>query len=425
MGLAVLIASRLYNRKGFKMIYEEDQLNKLTKFELLDIATELDVKYRTRMAKPLLVESILAEIAIKKKDFDPQKEVILDEQEKNRQLDIDSAKDREAVHASKYTKAEPKQKLALEVDEKEVVAETVVEKPVEYGYNKFDTLNDSVHVPFAYGDDKVIAMVVDPTHIHVYWETTQGTQQRLLKESGYEGSGFDLVLKLFDVTDIDFNGVNAWSEQELNVGYSRNWYFSVTANRSYCAEIGMKIHGSGKYIRIVRSNIIETPRDSVSDFYDEEWMMIDFNNNKNIYSELYRLSGGYDMKRYQLNSAFITERVEKPYEFKVPTVSLSSESLSSSSLSSQSLVKKQKDFWLWVDTELIVYGQTKADAKELTINGENVKLDKEGRFRLHMALPNGEYPFQVRAVSKCGDMVEEVTPKVIRFMEQEKVRTKG
>ncbi|MDD4526486.1 MAG: DUF4912 domain-containing protein [Candidatus Margulisbacteria bacterium] len=405
------------------MIYEEEQLNKLTKFELLDIATELDVKYRTRMAKPKLVASILEEIAKKKKDFDPKTENILDEQEKSRQLDADSAKDREAVHASKYNKAEPKTKAAIKVEDKK--EETVVEQPQENTYNKYDTMNDSYHVPHAYGDDKVIAMVVDPTHIHIYWETTQKTQQRLLQEAGLAGSGFDLLLKLYDVTDIDFNGANAWSEQELNVGYSRNWYFSVTANRSYCAEIGMKIHASGKFIRIARSNIIETPRDSVSDFYDEEWMMIDFNNNKNIYSELYRLSGGYDMKRYQLNSATVTERVDRPYDFKLPTVSLSSESLSSHSLSSHSLVKNQKDFWLWVDTELIVYGQTKVDAKELTINGEAIKLDKEGRFRLHMALPNGEYPFQVRAVSKCGEMVEEVTPKVIRFMEQEKVRTKG
>ena len=405
------------------MIYEEEQLNKLTKFELLDIATELDVKYRTRMPKPQMVAAILEEIAKKKKDFDPTMEAILDEQEKVRQLDVDSAKDREVVHASKYNKAEPKDKIVDEIEEK--VETEVAPTPQNNGYNPFDTLNDSYHVPHAYGDDKVIAMVVDPTHIHIYWETTHGTQQRLLQEAGHPGCGFDLVLKLYDVTDIDFNGSNAWSEQELNVGFSRNWYFSVTANRSYCSEIGMKIHSNGKFIVIARSNIIETPRDTVSDFYDEEWMMIDFNNNKNIYSELYRLSGGYEMKKYQLNSAFVTERIDKPFDFKLPEVSLSSASLSSASLSSQSLVRRQKDFWLWVDTELIVYGQTQVDAKELTINGETVKLDKEGRFRIHMALPNGEFPFQVRAVSKCGEMVEEVTPKVIRFMELEKVRTKG
>lgn len=403
------------------MIYEEEQLNKLTKFELLDIATELDVKYRTRMAKPQLVTSILEIIASKKKGFDPKTEVILDEQQKIRQEDIDSAKDREVVQMFKFKKTELKDAEKVEVEKEE----KGFFKEQEYGYNPFDTLNDSYHVPNNYGDDKVIAMVVDPTHIHIYWETTHETQQRLLNEAGCSGSGFDLVLKLYDVTDIDFNGSNAWSEQELNVGFSRNWYFTVTANRSYCAEIGMKVHANGKFIRIARSNVIETPRDTVSDFYDEEWMMIDFNNNKNIYSELYRLSGGFDMKRYQLNSAFITERVERPYEFKLPDVSLSSAALSSASLSSQSLVRKNKDFWLWVDTELIVYGQTKSDAKELTINNEAIKLDKEGRFRIHIALPSGEYPFHVKATSKGGDMVEEVTPKVIRFMEQEKVRTKG
>ncbi len=392
------------------MIYEEDQLQKLTKFELLDIATELDVKYRTRMAKPKLVASILEAIAEKKKDFDPKAEAMLGEQEELYKTDIESSQEREDVSASKYTKIEKK--------------EAATDEPAEYVFNPFDTMDDHHQIPDFYGEDKVVAMIVDPTNIHIYWETTHDTQQRLLSEANAAGKGFDLILKLHDVTDVAFNGSNSWSEEETNVGFAKRWYFEVTANRSYCAEIGMRIHGEASFIKIARSNIINTPRDTVSDFYDEEWMMIDFNNNKttttSIYSEMYRLSGGYEINRYQLNSEFITERTQKPYSFELPTVSLSSESLSS-----QMMVRKNKDFWLWVDTELVVYGQTKSDAKELTINGENVKLDDEGRFRLHMALPNGEYPFHVKAVSSCGDMVEEVTPKVLRVTELEKVRTKG
>jgi uncharacterized protein len=408
-----------------KMIYKEADLKQLTKFELLDIAAEVDVKYRTRMSKSKLIESILLNSSSVNQEPKAKEESMLEMQRRFLEQDSESAKERELVQAAKYSQYTKEEKKNL--NDSQVLDEQKLDYQSSQNIKspEHDFFNDYTSVPQHYYDDKIVAMVVDPTHLHFYWETTAKRQQELLKEISEEGSSFDLVLRLYDITDINFNGQNAWSEQEITVGFSRNWYFVVAANRTYCAEIGMRLHSNGKFILIARSNTIKTPRDSVSDFYDEEWMMIDFNNNKNIYSDLYKLSGGYDMKKYILNSAFVTERIERPYDFKLPDVSLSSESLSSISLTSRMLVKQPKDFWLWVDTELIVYGQTKVDAKELTINGEKVKLDAEGRFRLHMALPNGNFPFHVRAVSKCGSMVEEVTPKVLRVMEKEKLRTKG
>ena len=70
------------------------------------------------------------------------------------------------------------------------------------------------------------------------------------------------------------------------------------------------------------------------------------------------------------------------------------------------------------DTELIVYGQTKFDASSLTINGVETKLDKDGRFRIQMALPNGNFPFKVKAISKDGDMVKQIMPVVDRAIDE-------
>lgn len=397
------------------MIYKEEDLNLMTKFELLRIATDLEVPYRTRMAKPMLINSILETLSLKKKDFDPNAEASLAEQKAFYDKSIEEAKAEQEISAAKFSASETPE--APKKEEQFVPPASSFSSPLPQGTIHEDWDN----FPDGYGDDKIVTMIIDPTHIHAYWEITESRKNQIMSQANVLGAEHDLVVRLYDVTDVAFNGYNAWSWKEYCVNFSRNWYFDVEDNRSYCADLGLKLKDD-RFLLLVRSNIIHTPRASVSDFYDEEWMMIDFNKNKDMYNEMYRLSGGYYVHRYQLNSAFMTEthKIDKGININLP-----SSHWSSASLSSEMMVKKSKDFWLWVDTELTVYGQTKADASELTINDVKVNLDAEGRFKLHLALPNGDYPFHVRAVSKDGSMVEEVTPEVVRYIKQEKARVKG
>ena len=76
------------------------------------------------------------------------------------------------------------------------------------------------------------------------------------------------------------------------------------------------------------------------------------------------------------------------------------------SFGSAGIQKKRKDrgFWLWVATELILYGATEPDAK-VTIQGEEIKLRGDGTFSARFALPDGKIEIPVKAVS--GDGVEE------------------
>ena len=386
------------------MIGNEQDLVRLTKHELLKIATDLDVKYRTRMGKPELIDSILDVLQIKKKDLDPVAESILSEQTKVYQEHQQEDSSKHTMEASKY------QLTNLEKEKtKEEHTQTAAFAPhfVPIGAN---LLHDDDWIPSGYGDNIITVMVIDPTHIYAYFEVQDARRYELLSSAGYSGH-YETVVRLYDVTDVSFNGHNSWSTQEINVGFSPSWYFNVAANRSYCAEIGLKL-SNDQFLVIARSNVINTPRESVSDFYDEEWMMIDFNRHRDLYNELYRLSGGYMITRNQLNSAFITEMNKQEITYTVPITSLSSETLSS-----QFKVLGEDEFWLWVDTELIVYGQVKPDAKELLINNEKIKFDKDGRFRMHMALPNGNYPFHVKGVSKSGKLTKEVKPVINRSLD--------
>lgn len=75
-----------------------------------------------------------------------------------------------------------------------------------------------------------------------------------------------------------------------------------------------------------------------------------------------------------------------------------------------------KDFWLVVNTELILYGATEPDAT-LTVAGVPVKLKPDGTFSLRFAFPDGEQFLRVKAVNNDGDMERTVMPVVSRRTE--------
>ncbi len=83
------------------------------------------------------------------------------------------------------------------------------------------------------------------------------------------------VLRVYDVTDINFNGHNAHRVTEISIDFrTGNWYFRVPEqDRHYIGEIGL-ITRRGKFIALSRSNTIHIPRGKISDIVDEDWMII-------------------------------------------------------------------------------------------------------------------------------------------------------
>jgi hypothetical protein len=67
---------------------------------------------------------------------------------------------------------------------------------------------------------------------------------------------------------------------------------------------------------------------------------------------------------------------------------------------------KGRSFRLWVATELILYGGTEPDAR-VTVQGKEVKLRPDGTFSLRFALPDGKIELPVTAASADG--IEERT----------------
>jgi hypothetical protein len=133
-------------------------------------------------------------------------------------------------------------------------------------------ITDSYDLPNDYGATSVTLIARDPYWIYAYWELAESSFSAAKKELELDFSHAKMALRVYDVTNINFDGSNANSFFDLDVGHARNWYANLWKdNVSYCAEIGMKTL-SGRFLSFARSNFVTTPRAHMSWRREEIWM---------------------------------------------------------------------------------------------------------------------------------------------------------
>jgi len=250
-------------------------------------------------------------------------------------------------------------------------------------------------LPAFYNQDKIILQVRDPRWLHSYWEMRSQTIDDLKRKLGDDFYRAKKVLRAYDVTNIIFNGFNANRFFDIQVNdFANSWYIDTDGpGRAWCVDLGLML-ADGRFITILRSNVVQTPLDGPSWVTDEEWMIPE-----EMFARLYGMSFGLG-KSSPVGGAW-QERVKQ--------------GLFSSGLSSSPVKKeiKERNFWLKVDCELIVYGATQADAS-VTVQGAPIKLRPDGTFTLRYYLPDGKQIIPVEATS--ADKVEKltITPTVTR-----------
>ena len=253
----------------------------------------------------------------------------------------------------------------------------------------------SKELPSDYNEDKIIIQVRDPWWIHSYWGVTQQTKDKLRDSIGQQYCQAGWVLRVYDVSFIIFNGNNAHRYFDININQDvYSWYINVSSGRSFCVDLGLKLP-DGSFITIVRSNTVTMPLDGPSWVTDEEWFIPE-----DLFSRLYGLSFGAGSSPGKGIKQIKQERF------------ISSPGLASMA-SPVKVKEQQRQFWLVVNTELIIYGATEPGAKA-TVLGKEVKLNQDGTFSLRFALPDGKYAIPVRAESKDGIDVREITPIVTK-----------
>jgi uncharacterized protein len=265
----------------------------------------------------------------------------------------------------------------------------------------------AMDLPANYGDTKIAILPRDPLWFYAYWEVSPSAYGELkgrIGEARFNSSRW--VLRVYDVTDINFNGNNAhkFFDIQLNPSAS-NWYVNVgEVNRSWCTDLGI-ITADGQYIMIARSNVIILPRFGVSPITDEQWGIL-----QKEFEKLLKLSGVDQIGKSSFDIAkLMRERWEEIVSISLPTSPGGASSWHGPEV-------RPKGFWLKADTEIIVYGSTESDAT-LTVQGQKVTLRPDGSFSLRFYLPDGEQSYPIEAVSKDGSMSKKITFEVKRGTE--------
>ncbi|MCM8795668.1 MAG: DUF4912 domain-containing protein [Candidatus Omnitrophica bacterium] len=252
-------------------------------------------------------------------------------------------------------------------------------------------------LPYAYGQDRIVLQVRDPWWIHAYWELKESTLERLRNELKDEFYQARRVLRIYDVSFINFDGKNAhrFFDVEINT-YANNWYIDTASpGRSWCVDLGLRLP-DGRFVTVIRSNVVTTPIEGPSSITDEEWMIPE-----DMFARLYGLGIGFGSSPLRVKKLW-QERLRRE--------------ISSGAISSlASPVKKvqERGFWLVVNTELIVYGATTPDAK-VTVQGRHINLRPDGTFSLRFALPDGRQVIAVKAVSADNQEERRITPIVTK-----------
>jgi len=132
-------------------------------------------------------------------------------------------------------------------------------------------------LPFSYDETRLVLMVRDPYWAFSYWDFSAETWSDIKAKLKADPS-LKPTMRIHDLS--------ASRSFDLLVSLeTKNWYLHLgIPDHRYVAELGLG-GGRSRFHPIVRSNEVETPRDSPSERVDPEWNARDF-------EELYRLSGG-------------------------------------------------------------------------------------------------------------------------------------
>ena len=121
----------------------------------------------------------------------------------------------------------------------------------ETGLTGIDAKLASVELPRLEREDRARLQMQNPTRLYFYWSLKNDPFQVVNKAVIGGVSGYQLVLKLINLT--------RESEQIEPAEASGSWWFDVDSDCEYRAEIGL-FATNRPYVRILFSNTIRTPR---------------------------------------------------------------------------------------------------------------------------------------------------------------------
>jgi hypothetical protein len=248
--------------------------------------------------------------------------------------------------------------------------------------------------------DRMVLMVRGPHWLHAFWEITPRSITRAQAALGQEWHGAKPVLRLLEIESGQQGSPSERVVREIEVhGGVKNWYIDIREPVRCRVEIGY-LALSGRFHGLTRSNAVATPAASQCDTLDTHWGEI-----VDDCERIYAMSGGYSPEN---NSTELQELFEERLQRPMGPPPARSGSPESPAEEDQSV-----DFQLEVDAEMIVYGATQPNSY-VTLQGEPIKLQPDGTFRVRVEMPNKRQVIPIVASAADGSARQTVVMAVER-----------
>ncbi|MEG6521455.1 DUF4912 domain-containing protein [Desulfotomaculum sp. 1211_IL3151] len=144
-------------------------------------------------------------------------------------------------------------------------------------------IEEDPFIPHYYGVNRLVAVAKDPNWLYSYWEVSNGKIKEFIHLYGEEAwQTSKQVLRVYDITGTTKDDPCSWQEISPDP-FADNWFVEVgQPEHSFFLELG-RILADGRYIKLLTSNTVSTPRASISERTDEQWVGIDELYNKRIF----------------------------------------------------------------------------------------------------------------------------------------------
>ena len=144
-------------------------------------------------------------------------------------------------------------------------------------------------LPGGYGETGITVLVRDPHWAHAYWEIEPQHLGQAQQAIGEDAADARIILRIYDITGIDFTGANArhYFDIVVNARIGSCYLNLGAADRTYCVDIGLKT-AKGAFHMLARAQAVHTPRAGMSAVIDKKYSATE-----EQFKTVYALSGGF------------------------------------------------------------------------------------------------------------------------------------
>ncbi|MGB3299590.1 MAG: DUF4912 domain-containing protein [Phormidesmis sp.] len=306
---------------------------------------------------------------------------------------------------------------------------TPVAKPERSSVEALASVDDGLpELPDGYGDSRIVLLPRDPKWAYAYWDISNDHKEALRNQGGQR-----LMLRLYDVTDVDQSVQAAHSMQQQEAHeMARSWYIEIpVSDRDYTAELGY-LTADDRWLMLSRSAPVRVPPTYPASWIKDQFVTVRWDEGlagrgfgnlgqpdasvtqdgsttdaPPVYSELLALTQQQQAMRLagslfgSMQLASENLPLDMASGLNMSGLNMSGLNMSGIGMSGIGRVRS-RNFWLVADAELIIYGATEPDAT-VTIGDQAIQLNPDGTFRFHMPFPDGQISYPIQAVAVDGE----------------------